>query len=73
MRFKNDVEISWDKLFIIAVMIGQIIWNIAVMPQQVEAGLTTRFASKEKVDIYCTRIDQLEQKIDKLIQLVQYK
>lgn len=73
MRFENNFTISWDKLIIVGFMIGQLVYNVALMPQRVEADLTPRFASQKQVDMMCDRLDRLENKIDKLIELVQYK
>jgi len=73
MKFTNDISFNFkDLIWVISLIIGAT-WAVAILPQQITADVTTRFASREKVDFMCERMDRLEIKIDKLIELVQYK
>lgn len=53
------------------VVLATVTWTIALMPQKIAADMTDRFASRERVDYICERLDKIDIKMDKLVDLVQ--
>jgi hypothetical protein len=64
---KEFWEITVRDMIWFAVILATIVWSIAVMPQQIGADLTSRFASRERVDMICDRLDRIEGKVDLIV------
>lgn len=57
----------------ILILIGTLVWTIAIQPQQVLSECTTRFASRERADMMQEDISYIKGKVDRLIEIVQYE
>lgn len=71
MKFENNFTISLDKLLILGVLLAQIVYFIAIQPQQIMASVNTRYASKERVDSIKEDISELKVAVDKLRDTIQ--
>ena len=54
------------------VLLGGIIWAVAIMPQKVMSEVTTRFASRERVDQLQEDVSYMRGKIDRMYELLQF-
>jgi len=72
IKFNGGIEITFKDLIWLIFLVGAVIWNVAIMPQQIVADVTPRFASKERTDMLIDRLDRIEQKVDKLIDKVSF-
>jgi hypothetical protein len=71
IKFNGNLEITIKDLVWLGVVLTSIVWTIAIMPQKVLSEVNIRYASREKVDMVCERLDRIEGKLDRLIETSQ--
>ena len=60
----NHLKESWREWVIPAVVVGGVLWNALLLPQQIYADLSTRYASKVKVDSMCEDISEIKGQVN---------
>lgn len=54
-------------------LIGGIVWTVAILPQQVLSECNTRYASREKTDFIQEQLSRIESKVDLIYQNIDWR